>query len=150
MNIKGYLMTCVKCGYKLDKNTKTCRSCGHDNSLTAKSEKRKKWFTVFLYCMIGITVFFIINNIVIIMTYDEAEGLAIGVIWFMGFKTVLYVIEVFIFILLFKMKKKILIIYMGFLIVSAMINFFTFDIIPLIFKYVPVYFVFQNQWHNFE
>jgi Na+-driven multidrug efflux pump len=129
---------------------KTGDSSGNDNPIL-QTAKRDIWFTVFLYLVIGLNLFFIINNIVVIMKNGDTGELNALAIGFMTIKIVLYIIEIFLYILIFvKMKKKIVIVYIIFLVISAMLNFFTFDAIPLIFKYVPVYFVFKSQWHNFE
>jgi len=94
-------MTCKKCGNKSD-SSRTCSSCGHDNFLPETSEKRTKWFTVFLCLMIALTIFFIINNTVIIMTTDEADGLSERIKWFVMFKIILYGAEILLYILLFR------------------------------------------------
>jgi len=119
-----------------------------DNPLVINTQ-RDMWFTVFLYCIIAFIIFIIINNIVVINKYDSADGLNEVAKGFMVIQIILYVIEVFLYVLfLFKMKKKIAIIYVILMILSLFIGVFTLNFISII-RIVPIYFVFKSQWHNF-
>ena len=119
-----------------------------DNPLVINTQ-RDMWFTVFLYCIIAFIIFIIINNIVVITKYDSADGLNEVAKGFMVIQIILYVIEVFLYVLfLFKMKKKIAVIYVILMILSLFIGVFTLNFISII-RIVPIYFVFKSQWHNF-
>jgi hypothetical protein len=128
---------------------KTDSPDGHDNPLLITAE-RDKWFTLFLYLMIAVGVILIINNIVSLISYDDTSGVPDSVKVSMVVKIVLYVIEIFLYILLLlKMKRKIAIIYIIFMIFSFLMGIFNFDFM-LVVRIIPIYFVFKSQWHSFE
>ena len=121
----------------------------NDNSMIITTE-RDKWFTVFLYFMIVFIGFLIINNIVVINRYDSSEGLSEATKAFMIIKCILYVGEVFFYVLFVsKMKRKIAISYVVFMIFSFIMGIMAFDFVSVI-RTIPIYFVFKSQWHNFE
>jgi hypothetical protein len=127
---------------------KTENSDGINNPLLL-TVKRDKWFTVFLYFMIAVLLFLVINNIVVMIKYDitELSEIAKG---FMIIKIILNIFEICMYVLfLFKMKKKIVKIYVIFMIANLLISIFTLDVISVI-RIISMYFVFQSQWHTFE
>jgi len=115
--------------------------------------KRDKWFTIFLYFMIAIIGYLIINNLVLINRYYGTNNLTDSVRTAMFLKIILYGIEIFIYVLLlFKLKRKIVYFYFVLIIFSGFISIFMIDFMSstAIFRLVFICLAFQSQWHHFE
>ena len=108
-----------------------------------------KWFAIFLYCMIAVLAVLIINNIGVIIKYNNTDELPESIKRFVIIKCILYVVEIVLYILLsVKVKKKIAITYAVFIACGVFLSILTADYISVI-RIIPVYFVFKSQWHNF-
>ena len=121
-----------------------------ENDIIPIKTERDKWFTVFLYCMIAVLAFLIINNIAVIIQNNNTDDLNEIAEGFVIIKCILYIVEIALYsLLLIKMKRNIAITYVVFIAFSLFMSIFTLDAISLI-RAIPVYFVFKSQWHNFE
>jgi hypothetical protein len=136
----------------------SCSLCGFTKLLSDESQKRPKWFNKFLYGVIVLNVILIINNLSWLIVSEHGVDLLTSEVNTLIIQIVLYAIEIFIYVLfLFYMKRKLLIGYMIFLIISALISAFTggdllfANIIgPLPVRHILIYFVFQSQWSKFK
>lgn len=143
-------MICEKCGKKIAADTISCWSCGFTNAPPDESKERPKWFLWFLYGLIALSVLLIINNIGALVMNEHGTDLLTFEIYTLIFQTALYVIEICLYILfIFKMKRKLLIGYFAFLIISSLFSIFTGSIVLLV-RYLPIYWIFQSQWDKFK
>ena len=100
--------------------------------------------------MAALNAILIINIIGMLMIYEHGVDLLTFEINTLILQAALYAIEIFIYILfIFKMKRKLLIVYFIFLIIVGFLSAFTGSI-GLLIRAVLVYFVFQSQWDKFK
>ena len=143
-------MNCKKCGKQLAADSISCWFCGFTNALPDKSKDRPKWFLWFLYGLMALNVILIINNAGTLVIYQHGVDLLTSEVNTLIMQIALLVIEIFIFVLfIFNVKRKLLIGYFIFLIISGLLNAFTGGIVLLV-RAVLVYFVFQSQWDKFR
>jgi len=149
-------MVCKKCGAGIVTDADpakasqiSCTRCG----TVAKAYdhgKRPVWFTVVLCLLIACNIAFIIYYADILITRERDIGMQSLPFSVYVIQVVLHSIQIaFIMLLLFKMKRSLLIAFVVFLAVSSVISVFVGFLFTL-FMNVLAYFVFQSQWDKFK
>ena len=147
-------MICDKCGGKCNQNDR-CSICNYDNSnvktasqnvYTRASSYRSTRLTVFLLLFIVIDSIMIIMSVIGLFNADAepVSKVLTGIGLFFAAS------EIVLCIFMLQLKKWALTTYIVLMIITGLLELFSYGLISILLKALLLYFIFKNDWEYFE
>ena len=146
-------MICEKCGGSLSVNKK-CTLCGSDNSSVdyAPVENKKvgayRSMRVTVFMWLSIALYAILICVCLFVVFSAETTLPMKIL--SVFLSVFMAVEIVLCFFVLKMKKWALIAYIVLAVIDSVLQLFTLNFIPIIFRALLFYFIFRNDWEYFE
>lgn len=145
-------MICENCGNIVQNSTK-CYACGFDNKrvdrspVVAKSSSAmlSSRIIIFMTLVIVINVIFIFINLAGFIDSNQGGARSLFLI-----AIVASCFEILVAIFVMKMKRWALNAYIGLSIFGALVNLIKLNFLTIILRALLLYFIFRNDWDEFE